>query len=417
MKRINKKLPVYLDNNATTPVCRQSVEASMKWMRDPFNASSDSKRGIAARDMIEEGKLYIQQHCSAKNYSVIYTSGASESNSLIIRSTVEAYIKNKKVKPHIITSSTEHNSILDTCNSLREIGMLDVTYISPGASGCIPPSLIKKEITPQTCLISIMGANNELGCINSLKEIGIIAHESKIPFHSDFVQLFGKFKYNLPSHHIDAISVSFHKLHGPIGCGLLIINNDFIEGYGITGQIAGTQQNGLRGGTQNIAAIAGSIAAMKNTFINRKEKNNKLYNLRAYTIQEISKKYPIIYYSEYINRELSKSKDTIPIEIVILGQKDTKRALPNTILISIVKSTESPFCNVKLKKELDKHNIIVSIGSACNTSSPKASHVLTAIKAPDIIKKGVIRISLCDSTTKNEINLFIEALIKGIDSQ
>lgn len=412
----NKKPSVYLDNNATTTLCRQSIDTAIKWMRDPVNPSSDSRRGVEARDMLEDGRKYIKQHCSAKNYSVIYTSGASESNSLIIRSTVEAYIKCKKTKPHIITSSTEHKSILKTCEALREVGMLDVTYVKPGASGCIPPSLIKKEITPRTCLITIMGANNELGCINSLKEIGIIAHESKIPFHSDFVQLFGKFKYNLPLNNIDAISVSFHKLCGPIGCGLLVVNNDFIKGYGIDGQIGGTQQDGLRGGTQNVPAIAGALVAMRHTFINRKEKNDKMYALRTYTIEELGKKYTITGYSKYMSTP-TPGEISVPIEIVILGQRDTKRTLPNTILLSVVKAKGAPFCNVKLKKALDKFNVIVSIGSACNTSSANASHVLNAINAPDVIKRGVLRISFCDITTKKDIKQFISAFVEGVNAQ
>jgi cysteine desulfurase len=406
---------VYLDNNATTATCKTSYDATIKWMKDPTNPSTDSKRGIQARNMLEEGREYIRNHCSAKNYTVIYTSGASESNSLIIRSTVEAYFKHKKVKPHIITSLTEHNSILDTCKSLRDLQLLDITFIAPNIKGCIPPALIKQAILPNTCLISIMAANNELGCINNLKEIGTIAHESKVPYHSDCVQVFGKFKYNLPLNNIDAISVSFHKLYGPLGCGLLIVNNDFIEGYKLESQIAGTQQNGLRGGTQNVPAIAGSIAAMKYTFKNRDKKNKHLFALKKYIIDEISKVFKIGDFKNYATRD--KITNVEPLEIIFLGQIDEKYSLPNTLLLSVAKNTGSVFCNVKLKKALDKSGIIVSIGSACNTSSPNASHVLDAIRAPDVIKKGVIRVSLCDTTTKKEIQSFIDIFTMAVAAQ
>lgn len=414
-KSKTKQNRVYLDNNATTETCKSSIDATIKWLRDPTNPSSDSKLGLESRKMIDSASKYILAHCSAKNYSVIFTSGASESNSMIIRSTVEAYLKHKRIKPHIVTSLTEHTSILKCCDTLRQLGMLDVTYVSPGISGCIPPSLIKRAIQPNTCLISIMAANNELGCINNLKEIGDYAHESKIPFHSDFVQIFGKFKYNLPNNNIDAISVSFHKLHGPMGCGLLIINNDLVEGYGLDSQIAGTQQGGLRGGTQNVAAIAGAIAAMKHTFLQRNEKNKRLYDLRKYTMDSLSKKFHIGEYKEYAGTE--SPKDVKPLEIVFLGQMNKTYALPNTLLIAVAKNEGPPFCNVKLKKALDKSGVIVSIGSACNTSSSKASHVLNAIKAPDVIKKGVIRVSFCDTTTKKDIQCFIDTFVKAVCAQ
>jgi cysteine desulfurase len=411
-----KKASVYLDNNATTETCKPSYEASLKWMKDAVNPSADSKQGIEARKMLEHGCKYICKHCSAPNYTVIYTSGASESNSLIIRSTVESYIKYKKVKPHLITSLTEHKSILETCNVLRQVGMLDVTYVAPGINGCVPPSLVQRAIKPNTCLITIMAANNELGCINSLKEIGAIAHASKIPFHSDFVQLFGKFKYNLPAHNIDAISVSFHKLYGPTGCGLLVVNNDFIDGYRLESQIAGTQQGGLRGGTQNVPAIAGSLAAMKHTFLRRKEKNKRLYSLRKFIMDELGKKFVIGDYRKYAGQE-EKIDQVEPLEVVFLGQLNQSRALPNTLLISTAKNQGKPFCNVKLKKALDKSGIVVSIGSACNTASAKASHVLDAIRAPPVIKRGVIRVSLCDTTTKKDVQSFISIFTSAVMAQ
>jgi cysteine desulfurase len=406
---------VYLDNNATTETCKPSINATIKWLKEPTNPSSNSKQGVDARKMLEDGQRYIQGHCSAKNYSVIYTSGASESNALIIRSTVESYIKYKKTKPHLITSLTEHTSILNTCDTLRQLGMLDVSYVSPGASGCIQPSLIEGAIRDNTCMITIMAANNELGCINNLKAIGIIAHARKIPFHSDFVQIFGKFKYNLPANHIDAISVSFHKLYGPTGCGLLIVNNDYIAGYGLDSQIGGTQQNGLRGGTQNVPAIAGSLAAMVYTFKDREKKNNKMYQYRQFIIDELAKKFVIGDYLKYADPE--KNNTLEPLEIIILGQTNVKMTLPNTILLSVAKNTGKAFCNVLLKNALDKSGIIVSIGSACNTKSPNASHVLNAIKAPPVIKKGVLRISLCDTTTKKDLVLFLDIFTNNVLSQ
>lgn len=402
-----------MDNNGTTKRCAPAIKALIKWSKDPINPSTNSVYGKSATKMINDGINYIKTHCGAKKYTVIFTSGASESNCMIIRSTVESYIKNKKKKPHIITSLTEHKSVLECCKSLNDMNLADITYVAPSITGCINPDFIKKSIRPNTALITIMAANNELGCINNFKAIGEISHAYKIPFHSDFVQIFGKMRINLPKNNVDAISVSFHKLYGPTGCGLLIINNDFINGYDLGPQIYGTQQGGLRGGTQNVPAIASSIAAMKCTFKNRTKKNERLRALRIYILSKLSKVFKFGKYSSYFDKT-NKKKD---LELVLLGQTNSKKSLNNTILLSIAKNNGRRFCNAKLKKYLDSKRIIVSVGSACNTKSKNASHVIQSIRAPDVIKQGIIRISLSDTTTKKEIDEFIKEFITGIKIQ
>lgn len=404
---------IYLDNNGTTERCAPAMKAFIKWAKDPINPSVTSDYGKASSKMINSGTEYIKKHCGAPNYTVLFTSGASESNCMIIRSTVEAYLTNKKKKPHIITSLTEHKSILDCCKSLKNMGIIEVTYIAPSIKGCVDPGVIKKTIRDNTALITIMAANNELGCINNYKEIGRIAHSHKIPFHSDFVQIFGKIKVNLPKNNIDAISVSFHKLHGPTGSGLLIINNDFINGYGLCAQIYGTQQDGLRGGTQNVPAIASSIAAMKYTFKNRAKKNARMKSLKLYILKELSNRFPFGKYESYFDKS-HKKKD---LELVLLGQTNINKALYSTILISVAKNKGKKFCNIKLKKYLNSRRIIVSVGSACNTKSKSASHVVQAIRAPDVIKQGIIRISLSDTTTKKNVDIFIKEFTKAIKLQ
>ena len=427
-----KQSVVYLDNNATTMLCRQAADAMDRWNEIPANASSSSRYGVAARKMMEDARKYILGLCGAKNYRVIFTSGASESNALIIRSTVEAYRKMRHVKPHILTGATEHKSVLECCRLLESLGTAEVTYIAPGISGCIPVSLVTAGIRSNTCLVSIMSANNEIGCINDLKSIGAAAHAKMVPFHSDCVQTFGKFKVGLPANNIDAISVSFHKLYGPKGCGLLVVNNDLIEGYKLSSQIAGTQEFGLRGGTENIAAIAGGIAALKCAMDARPSKNAKLRMLRQHMITGITKQFPRGRYENYVSRTAEQKED---VEVVILGERGPMRApksstaakpaaraipdqiLPNTVLIALAKNKGKLFCNTKLKTALEKTGIIVAIGSACNTSSPDASHVLAAIHAPDVIRRGVIRISLCDHTTKKEVDSFIREFTRAAEAQ
>ena len=410
---MSKKGTIYLDNNGTTARCRFALEELIKWSSEPFNASTTSKYGLSATKLMEDSIKAIKKHCGSPNYSVIFTSGASESNSLILRSVAEAYKFNTKMTPHIIISATEHKSIIDCCSVMEKYGLATYTAIEPNIRGCIAPEEVQNALKTNTALISIIGANNELGCINNVKEIGAIAHKNKVPFHSDFVQLFGKFKINLQKYNIDSISVSFHKLGGPIGCGLLVINNNLIRGYGLMAQIHGTQQMGLRGGTQNIPAIASSIVALKHTFEGRDAKNRKLLALKQYTLSKLGNAIPFADFATYLD-PTSKHK---PAEFVLLGQVDNAKSLPNTILLSIAKNKGKSFCNVALKNELEKRNIIVSIGSACNTKSKNASHVLNAIKAPPVIKRGVIRISLCDTNTKKELDTFISVYLTAIKKQ
>ena len=413
---------IYLDNNGTTKLCKQSHKVMDIWLDSRSNPSANSVIAKRAKEMIECVKKHILKHCDVtKGYSVIFTSGASESNSFILRSVAEAFKKEKNRIPHIITSSTEHKSIIKCCNELRRLGTANITYIEPNAYGCIDPTLVKKSITKDTALISIIAANNELGCINNIKSLGDIAHSKNIPFHTDAVQLFGKYKLPIKGY-VDALSMSFHKLYGPMGLGILLLNDELVNGYGLAGQISGPQQGSLRGGTENVPSIAAALACMKSTFKNRNEKNKKMFTLKKRIIDNIKKEIPLGEYKSYF------SNMPIQNEFIVLGPRSNNsvthpNVLPNTLLLSFAKNTNfgKPnyvhFCNVKLKEGLDKKNIIISIGSACSTDSKKASHVMYAIKAPAVIKNGVIRVSLSDNTTLKEINTFSKELLNLVTKQ
>ena len=416
---------IYLDNNGTTKLCKDGKDAMVTWLESRANPSSDSIIAQKSKDLMTCARKYMATHCGAvySKYSVVFTSGASESNCFILRSVVESYKKHTDKKPHIITSATEHKSIIQCCNNLKNNGKASITYIEPNAYGCISPELVKKAITSSTALISIMAANNELGCINDIKKIGEIASSHKIPFHTDAVQLFGKYKIPMAKNNIDALSMSFHKLYGPMGLGMLIISNYLIDGYGLKGQISGTQQKELRGGTENVPAVAAAIASVKHTFTNRDAKNKKMYLQKKQILFELEKAIPRGKYKNYFE----KNKPTRN-EFVVLGPECNNsykypNILPNTLLISFVKNVQfegeehRPFCNVDLKKCLDKKNIIISIGSACSTSSKKASHVLYSIKTPEILRQGVVRLSLSDDNTSTEITKFTKELILCIKKQ
>ncbi len=413
---------IYFDNNSTTLMCQPAIKIYNEWL-NVYNPSSDSKVSRKVKSMIQNSSDYILDHCgvNSSTHTIVFTSGATESNCLIIRSCVKAYRKkllenNIDKLPHIIASATEHHSIIECLKDLVESKFIEVSYVIPTIYGNIKASDVEAFILPTTCLITVMFANNEIPIINNIKEIGQVAHKHKIPMHSDCVQIFGKYRINVMQNNIDALSASAHKFYGPKGAGILIINNELLEGYNITGEINGSQQKGLRGGTENPAAIASTVLALKNTFKKRKEKNEHLFKLRNALLDKLSLNLPFGNYIDYINESKKEKKD---IELLSLGVSNDKQAfiLPNTVLLSICKNTGKPFCNVELKKYLDSKNVIVSIGSACLTSSDKASHVLTAIGANSVVKRGVIRISFNDNNTIEEVNKFVNILIAGIEKQ
>lgn len=425
----------YLDNASTTLMCKEAKEEFIKWAAC-YNPSSDSVLSKPVKELLENASQTILDHCNtvSTDYTVLFTSGATESNSMCLQSAVFAFKKqllDMKLmsKPHIITSMIEHHSIIETCRFLETYHDVEVTYLQPNIYGSIPADAVEKAITPTTCIISIMYANNELGAISNIVEILKIARKNKIPFHSDCVQIFGKYKIDLSICPIDAISARFHKFQGPKGVGLLILNNKFISGYKLPALIAGSQQGGLRGGTENVAGIAAGIAALKVTFKNRSEKNAKLYMLRDTLCKELSDTYKIGNYIDYVYEYVgepqhkptidTKKKPKEPLEIVFMGNPITmpKLSLNNILCISVAKNKGTPFCNVKLKKFLDDAGVTVSIGSACLTKSDKASHVMQGIAAPDVIRRGVIRISMGDTSTKHDIAKFMSVFKKGVEEQ
>lgn len=412
---------IYFDNNGTTLICKPAEKIYIKWLKC-YNASADNKLALPAQTLLENATNYVANHCNVNvaTHTVLFTSGASESNCFIIKSCAKAYKKKSlekgsMLKPHIITSATEHHSTIACINQLVEDEEIDATYIQPTIYGSILPADVEKAIKPNTCLISIMYANNEVPVINNIEEIGAIAHKNRVPMHSDCVQMFGKCKIDMPLTNLDALSASAHKFYGPKGVGILIINNKLIEGYGLKAEIHGSQQYGLRGGTENIPGIAATVAALKNTFIDRKEKNKHLLKLREEMLKELAKHFKFGDFKNYID----DSYKAEPLELISLGPPEEKirHILTNTILLSIAKNKGKPFCNVDLKHALNAKNCFVSIGSACLTKSDKASHVLSAIGAPPVIKRGVIRISFGDNNTMSEVKTFVKLFKAAVDKQ
>ena len=450
---------IYFDNNSHTFICQKAQEAFIKWSKY-YNPSGDSKYAKESRDVIQRSIKFMHEQVgtNSETHKIIFTSGASESNSTILRSVAYAMknLPTKLMKPFIIASAVEHHNIIQTLEDLKNEGVCDIRYVKPNIFGCVNPSDVEHEIENiknnggLVILITIMFANNETGSINNIPKIGELADKHQIPLHTDAVQVFGKFRLDLPKNHIAAMSASFHKLYGPGGIGLLVIEQSLIDGYKLTSLISGTQQDGLRGGTENVPAIAASMEATKWTFQNRASKNDKLYNMKMRIVDKLGKHYPFGNLLEYIldqteddskldnkkldldeiklkgdkvggrtETETTTDEDTRKIlELVVIGPPLERKnsCLPNTLLLAIAKNKGEPFCNIAFKHALAKRGVTVSISSACLTSSPKSSHVLTAMDLPPVIKKGVIRISLGDYNTNEECDKFVTIFLEVLDN-
>lgn len=398
---------VYLDNNGTTEMPKKVIRAYTK------NANIGNCSAIyadKAREVLHNTKQTLNQWLM-HDCRIIFNSGASEGNNQVL--------KTYGIKgAHIIISAIEHKTSIECAKDLMNNGV-EVTFIKPNIYGIITVDKVINAIKSNTSLISIMAANNETGNINPIYRIAEIARKNNIIFHSDVVQYIGKFPINMTyGPHI--ITGSFHKIHGPPGCGF-IAYTDVI----LSPMIHGSQMDGLRGGTENMPAIAAANEAMKYTFKNRKTKNNKMKYLRGYMMHMLVKEFPII----GINNLVDKNDNYIPPYNVIDNRNAhnsdiamiplSSNVLPNTLALSFVK-IDKPYtkynkvCNLKLRENLLKQKVIIGIGSACNTSSKKPNHVLSAMGLPHVVRAGMIRISLSDENTICEVVDGVKKLIKEL---
>lgn len=388
----------YFDANASTPMCFPAMIAYMKNAKIGNPSAYYATKAKLAIKQCEEVICHSLNICK-QDYSIIFNSGASESNNFIFRSLVH------NSKPHYVLGEIEHKTSLECVKHLAKHGYISYTLVKPDKKGVITTEAILKAIQSDTVLVSVMHANNETGILNPIKKISEAL--SVIPnapyFHSDVVQTFGKLK--IPMKFIDAISVSAHKFHGALGCGLLVISKRMTAKLDSCEQISGSQFDSLRGGTENIPGIMAMTAAINYVWYNRESKNEKLLYLRNSILFRLEKYFDIQYFSQY-NTNALINKPTI---VVIT---DCKNSIPNTLLLSFLNlSKEAEFCNVRFRKQLFEKGYIVSISSACNTSSSAPSHVLQAMNLEKKIRSGVIRISLCDYHTRFDVYRLCQAII------
>lgn len=426
----------------------ETISAMISWC-NRGNPSSGYESAKEARQMMTDFRTYIGDLCQITTccvedrdrsysselhhnidnelnkldmsaYKILFTSGASEANCTILRAVIDAYTNASGLIPHIIMSSIEHKSLILAAENYEKNGLIEVSFIAPTISGHILPSHIESKVQNNTCLICVMHANNETGAINDIARIGAIAHKYNIPFHCDTVQTFGKYTIWPDKLNIDSLCVSFHKFGGPPGIGALIIRQKFLIGYQLLPLIFGTQNEGYRGGTENLPGIGAALSALKITFRDRSIKNKHVSSIKKYIMTELGRHIPTRKYTEYVSdcyadNSCKRIGCTLQpnIEIVFMSAYNNFY-LHNTILLSVIKRTGPRICNVKLKNALETRGIIVSVGSACNTSSKSASHVLYAMNADEYIRAGALRISLCDDNTLDEAKKFVSIFIAVI---
>lgn len=367
---------IYLDNAATTRTLPEAVNAMLPWFSDHYgNASSIYRLGAESKKEITDVRELIAQSLNAGPKEIYFTAGGSESDNWALIAAAEAYADKGR---HIITSRIEHHAILHTCRYLEKRGY-EITYVDVDEEGILKVDELKKAIRPDTILISIMFANNEIGTIQPIEEIGNIAHEKGILFHTDAVQAYGHVPIDVKALHIDMLSASGHKLGGPKGIGFLYIR----QGVKIRSLIhGGAQERGRRAGTENVPAVAGLGAAVRIAFDNMDERTEKISGLRDYLM-------------ERIEREIPHCR---------LNGHRTKR-LPNNVNYSF-RFIEGE----SLLIMLDMKGICASSGSACTSGSLDPSHVLLAIGLPHEIAHGSLRLTLSEENTREEMDYVVDSL-------
>lgn len=372
---------VYFDNAATTKLDGDVLNDMMPYLTTNYgNASSIYKLGKTSRKAVEEAREKVANILNCKPNEIYFTAGGSESDNTAIKGIARA---NKNKGNHIITSKIEHPAVLDSCHDLEKEGF-EVSYISVDENGTIDLEELKKEIKPTTILISVMTANNEIGTIQPINEIGEIAHEHNIYFHTDAVQAIGNIKIDVNEMNIDSLSLSGHKFYGPKGIGVLYVKNGVSFNKYISG---GHQEKNKRAGTENVAGIVGLASAMERAYKELNEHNKKISELRDYYETSILEKIPYV----KVNGNV-------------------KNRLPGNSNISFrYIEGEGLLLNLDLK------GICASSGSACTSGSLDPSHVLLAIGLPHEIAHGSLRISIGKYNTKEEIDYLIDSLVEIVN--
>ncbi len=372
---------VYFDHNATTPLAPEALEAMMPFLTEEYgNASSIHSVGQRARAGVERARSQVAALLGARDKEVVFTSGGTEADNMAIRGVVGAA---DKTRPHVITSAIEHHAVLNTCQALEAEGVA-VTYVPVNRAGLVDPEDVRRALTPDTVLITLMHANNELGTVQPIAEIARLAREHKIPVHTDAVQSAGKLPLSVGELGVDLLSLSAHKIYGPKGVGALCIRRNtrlkplFFGGH---------HERDRRAGTENVAGIVGFGAAAERARLHLEEEAKRLAALR-----------------DDLERRILSS---IP-HCGLNG--DPARRTPNTTNIHFDFIEGEP-----LVIALDLKGVAVSTGAACSSGAVEPSHVLTAIGLPPERARASLRFSLGHASTPADVDYVCEVLPAVVD--
>ncbi|MBR0370906.1 cysteine desulfurase NifS [Methanobrevibacter sp.] len=371
---------MYLDNSATTKISDEVLEEMLPYLKDEFgNPSTLYSIGRESKKALEEARQRIADSINAKKDEIIFTSGGSESDNLAIKGIA---FKLRKKGKHIITSEIEHPAVKESLYFLESLDF-KVTYLPVYENGIIKIEDLKEAITPETILITIMHGNNEIGTLQPIEEIGKIAHENGILFHTDAVQTFGKVKIDVEKQNIDLLSVSSHKINGPKGVGAIYIK----KGVRLIPIIhGGGQERGIRAGTENVAGIVGFGKAAEIATSKLDEHAEKLSKIRDEIVEKVLNTIP----ESYLNG-------------------DVNERLPNIANIRF-KAIEGE----SLILLLDAKGYQASTGSACSSNKLEASPVLTALGLDPVDVHGSLRISLAPESDEFDVDEFVDVLSEAV---
>lgn len=367
---------IYMDNAATTKVDAKVFDVMSQYLQEEYaNASSAYSFAGKIGAKVEEGRRTVADFLGAKTGEIFFTSGGSESDNWAIKGVADAL---REKGNHIITSKIEHHAVLHTCEYLEKRGF-EVTYLDVDENGLVDLEAFEAAIRPETILASIMFANNEIGSIEPIKELGEIAHKHGVIFHTDAVQAYGHLPINVDEMNIDLLSASGHKINGPKGVGILYVR----KGIKLTNLIhGGSQERGKRAGTTNTPGILGFAKATEIAKEKMDSRSKHEKELRDYLVDRVLKEIPYTKYNGHPEKRLSNNAN---------------------------------FCFRFIEGEsllilLDQKKICGSSGSACTSGSLDPSHVLLAIGLPHEIAHGSLRLTLSEENTKEEVDFVVESL-------
>ena len=375
------KAEIYFDNASTTKMSAEVLQAMMPVMTECYG-NSNSVHGVGrdANKYIDEARDTIAKTLNVSPSEIYFTSGGTEANNWAI---IGIAMANKHKGNHIITSKFEHHSVLDACEYLEKNGF-EVTYLDVDHNGFINFAELMVAIRPETILISIMAANNEIGTIQNVKAMAQTAKEHDIIFHTDGVQLYGSMNFDCQDMGIDAMSISSHKIYGPKGVGALYISNKIdIDNL----HFGGNQERGRRGGTLNVAGIAGFAKAAEVAYRDLSQNQYKLRTLSEYFVAQLTKEVPDVIINGYNKQKLNK----------------------------IVSATFVGIDGSALLMMLDLKGVYVSTGSACMSNSVEVSHVLKAMGMSDDLAKGTIRFSFSKNNEYEEVDKAVAIIKESVE--